>query len=220
MSVVEEAEPEPLPPVSVVPRLPPRLPRPRPAPLVTRVGLVFLIGLTLAAATGYTVWLIGAYYPRFWQANAPDGQFSLAFPGHPHWSTPTTGSGVELTGNLTRWYRGHRQEVYRVQVSQRITSTPYNLSGDEMFALMKATTLAGPAYSAGPAQARIATMPGGYPCADFKRVNVLDGEQTVTAGRVIVVGDRYYILTVTGPHVGERDWRVQRFFDSFRLGGG
>ena len=211
----ETSEPVPVVPVLDPLRLPPRM-RARPIRLRVLLLLYIMVGWPVAACG---LLFAQAYYPSFRDSSAPGGGFTLAFPGEPYWSDwngRNTGDGVLLTGNFTRQYRGNRLEVYRIQVSGCPTAAR-GQRANEMLALVKATELATDVHSSRPINPHIGKMPG-YACADFERVHVLDDPPITIAGRVIVQGDRYYILTVDGPDVGLDDWRVRRFFNSFRLG--
>jgi hypothetical protein len=199
-------------------RLPP-CPRPTPShSIVAPTFLLLIILLLVALPAGYGMWLIRTYYPSFEDTTDASGQIQLAFPGSPYWQPARSSGWVDEPGPsayFTRRYRGQREEVYSLQVL-RATGLPQAAANPAMFALEKATKLAGTPYSPQSTRPRIVSIPG-YACADFERVNWLSTPTTTTAGRVILAGEYYYILTVTGPDVTLRDWRVQRFFNSFRL---
>jgi len=221
--LVETDEHEPLPPrVFDLARLPPKPPRVRGGPGLVRSLLLFLALVALVPGAGYGLWLVIAYYPSFRDADAPGGEFTLAFPGDPYWHTPSPkDASVALAGPLghfTRHYRGDRQEVYAVSVSWcRATTTPRDQRDSEMLALTKAGELARANAAILPGTARLGQMPG-YACADFEKPPGLNDGDQWRAGRVIVEGDRCYILTVKGPDVKLGDWRVKRFVGSFRVG--
>lgn len=223
--LAEVVEPEPVPAETLsafdLSRLPPCPPRPHGGAIITPGILIAVVVLLLALPASIGAWRLLAYYPSFRDRTAPNSEFTLAFPGEPYWQPQLTSDHPDEVGpnaSLTRPYRGQRVEVYAVQVL-RAPNTAYAQPGTtSSLALSMATRLAGVVYSADVARPRLAKLPG-YVCADFVRVNWLNTPTTTTAGRVIVEADRYYILTVSGPDVGLDDWRVRRFFDSFRLAG-
>lgn len=197
----------------------PPCPRPSPSPSTLSWNWLVLVALVLLAVPlGFGLWLVQAYYPRFEDATAPNGDFVLAFPGTPYWQPPLSMPESDEIGPgayLSRRYRGHREEVYSLQVLRLSASSNAAARNPAMVALEKATKLAGPMYSSQSTRPHIVTLPG-YACAEFERINWLSTPTTTTAGRVILDGGHYYILTVTGPDVALSDWRVQRFFNSFR----
>jgi hypothetical protein len=204
-------------PVFDLARLPPRPPPMRSGPSFRRILLIVFV-LQLAPGVWYGLRVIDARYPGFRAATAPGGEFTLAFPGEPYWHATTTGDTsdvVRLLGHFTRHYRDGRQEVYAVSVGR--CPAPRDRQEAQMFALAKATELARANMPLAPGTAHLGKLTG-CACADFEKPPGLnDGDQWV-AGRVVVNGDRYYVLAASGPDVRLGDWRVRRFIGSFTLG--
>jgi hypothetical protein len=185
-----------------------RVPMPR-RRLLTSVflpGKKFLISLIVLPFSLYATWFYLMYYPSFQEHTDPTRQYAVLFPEQPIWSGGSSGGS---DGEVTRSCLGV-SETYRIQVShvyKRQFGHIQNLNAVSLAQFM--------VYSHDYAVVRLKR--------DVLLANAaIDYEQwmsgkDVIVGRIIVVNDLVYEMTIRGSHLSLGDSRVQRFFNSFRF---
>jgi hypothetical protein len=185
-----------------------RVPMPR-RRLLTSVflpGKKFLISLFMLPFSLYATWFYLMYHPSFQEYTDPTRQYGVRFPEQPIWSGGSAGGS---DGEATRSCLGV-SETYRIQVTfvhKRLFGYIQSLNEASLAQFM--------IHSRDYAVVR--------PRREVLLANAaVDYEQwmsgrDVIVGRIIVVNDLVYEMTIRGAHLSLGDSRVQRFFNSFRF---
>jgi hypothetical protein len=145
------------------------------------------------------------YFPSFEEYTAPSKQYTVLFPDTPIWAGGSAGGS---DGEVTRHFLGST-EVYRVHVSslhQFTYGRIRNLNSSELVQYVARSQV----HDA--VRMRNDVL---FANAAVEYERWIDAKRIV--GRIIVVNEMVYELTILGPNLSLGDSRVQRFFDSFRL---
>jgi hypothetical protein len=199
--------PEPDPKASKLPEefdLP--LPRRRLFTSVFRSNNALLVSLLVLPFSLYATWFYLMYRPTFHEYTDPTQQYIALFPGQPMWTGGSAGGGSD--GEVAREILG-LSETYRIRVTS-ISEWQFSRIG-----LLNTQTLTEHMSVKG------YTIIRPRPDVLIARASIeyelwINGKETVV-GRIIVVDDLVYELTLRGSRLSLRDSRVQRFFNSFRI---
>jgi hypothetical protein len=183
----------------------PYRPTPRMGPVFTPRFFLGLAFFAAAAAAGTVGWSVRKANPRLTEHTSPGGGYTAAFPDQPRWFVESSGleGGMIPSGRAER-DTGFWPEYYQVRAVWLGRTRSGPRGPPELIALTWAP-------GARPAQA-----PRGHAAAEFEGWDEVARARRV--GRVLVVKDFAYELTVTGRGVSLSDRRVRRFFNSFRIG--
>jgi hypothetical protein len=173
--------------------------------LFTRRFWIGLAVFALVPVVGYFGWSYRKNHPKFTDYSSPGNEYIIAFPEKPQWflESGSFEAGLMANGRAER-DTGFWTESYQVRVVWLGRSREIGQKPPEDVALGWATN------------ARLVTAPGGYAGAEFDAWH--PGERARSVGRVVVVRDFAYELTVTGRGVSLADRRVRQFFNSLRIG--
>jgi hypothetical protein len=168
----------------------------------------FFLGLAFFAIVplvGYLGWSYRRANPDFREYTAPNGVYTVALPDQPRWYLESSSFEAGFVPSVSADRNtGFWAERYQVRVLWLGRSRSSGQRSPEDVALNWATN------------ARGVSVPGGFPAAEFEIPDPLGKGKT--AGRVIVLRDFAYEMTVTGRGISLSDRRVRHFFDSFRIG--
>jgi hypothetical protein len=168
------------------------------------LGLAFFAGVLAAAYLG---WSYRKANPTFRPYTSPNGEYTVSLPDQPQWYVdPYSFEGAFMPSAVVERGSGFWAEAYRVRVVWL----------DRKGGRRNPEEVAVKWARARDANALLVTAPNSYAAAEFEMWNAPARGQT--AGRVVVVKDFAYELTVTGRGITLSDRRVQQFFDSFRVG--
>jgi hypothetical protein len=170
-------------------------------------GFFLTMVVVLPIVLLFASWFCLLHYPRFHAYADPTHQYSVMFPTKPIWTGGSAGGGSdgEATRNIM-W----SSETYRIQVAKYQSWRLMRMKN------LNSGTLAQTIMSSeNPAVVR--------PRPDILIANAAaEYEQWMTVklvvvGRVFVVNEFIYEMTISGRDLSLDDSRVQRFFDSFQL---
>ena len=183
----------------------PYLPRPRMGPVFAQSFFIGLAFFAIVPVVAYLGWSYRKDHPKFSDYTSPGSEYTVAFPDKPQWFLE---SGSFESGLLPSGARRTRHRFLAgvlsggaVWLGRPRTGGPRS---PEDVALGWATN------------ARAVAARGGYTAAEFEVWQEI--AKTKSVGRVVVVRDFAYELTVTGRGISLADRRVKHFFDSFRIG--
>jgi hypothetical protein len=183
----------------------PYLPRPRMGPVFARSFFIGLAFFAIVPVVAYLGWSYRKDHPKFADYTSRGSEYTVAFPDKPQWflESGSFESGLLPSGRAER-DTGFWPEYYQVRAVWLGRSRADGELSPEDVALGWATN------------ARVVAAPGGYTAAEFEVWQEI--AKTKSVGRVVVVRDFAYELTVTGRGISLADRRVKQFFDSFRIG--
>src|SRR5438067_5943986 len=169
-----------------------------------------LLGLAAVAAGAW--WLVRSGEPGWKTATFPDGGFRVELPaGGP--AAKVTGVRLPPGGLLRGSVRSAEREEYAVLFSD-ITASDRPAKTDEALA----AEAAGRLLSDTPAAQKVSETEadaGGFAARDVAFEVPERGVSGVA--RVVVVGDRLFVVAVAGPGLTPDTRRVRRFLDSFEV---
>lgn len=210
------SEPAILKPLPAKPILKPAAPGVPPArrrsdsrfPYIKTLILMLICGSLIVLGGMYALWFHHAHHPEFHEYSDPTRQYIALFPGTPLWSGGSAGGGSDAEVALkTAW----STETYQIRITKVAQSWRFGRIKE-----LNSRTLAQ------------AIMNFDDPLQVRTRSDVFTGNVAVeyekkvmkntVVGRVIIMNDFAYEMTITGQDLSLDDWRVQVFFDSFKRG--
>jgi hypothetical protein len=182
------------------------IPRRRLFSTVVLPNKAFLFSLLAIPFSLYATWFYLMYRPTFHEYADPTQQYIAQFPGQPQWTGGSAGGGSD--GEVSRKILG-LYETYRIKVTHGSDWRFSRIRFLNTEALAEHMTVSGYAIVRPRPDVLIAQ-------ASVEYELWINGKDTIV-GRIIVVNDLVYELTLRGPHLSLKDSRVQRFFNSFRF---
>jgi hypothetical protein len=179
--------------------------------LTSRFRQVRTFILTLVVALLIVLWALRFYdlhYPQFQEYLDPTRQYAVLFPGTPTWSGGSAGGGSN--GEVVRNIAG-LSETYGIQVTGVNTSWRFGRVKN-----LNSWTLAQTIMSSdAPTVVRPRTDILIAAAAEYERSMAM---KLVVVGRILIVNEFAYEMTISGQDLSLDDVRVQRFFNSFQRG--
>ena len=185
---------------------------PAPEPMlewqILRLFVLVFGTLAVCGGAGYVAWQAIVFSPSFTEHTAPNGEFSISFPGSPEWDRS------ELSGAVTRKYGLASTEYYHARVQQtEVSFEGQSRASVERFVLRSALNRLEDHPTEILTAPRTVKVPVG---AGAEYESWVSGSRHWKVTRFIIIGQREVHLTVGGPAVRMNDRRVQKFFNSFR----
>ncbi|HEV3437810.1 MAG TPA: hypothetical protein VG122_10650 [Gemmata sp.] len=156
----------------------------------------------------WALWFRDLHYPRFQEFADPTRQYAALFPGTPIWSGGSAGGGSD--GVVVRNVMGS-SETYQIRVT-KVSSWRFGRIKD-----LYSGTLA-QAIRSYDNSLLVRPRPDIFTGNAIAEYEQWQTGKLVVVGRVIVMNEFAYEMTITGQNLSLDDSRVQSFFDSFQRG--
>jgi hypothetical protein len=169
---------------------------------------LFLALVVVVPIILWVLWFRDLHYPKFQEYADPTRQYAALFPGPPTWSGGSEGGGSD--GIVVRNVMGS-SETYQIRVT-KVSSWRFGRIKD-----LYSGTLA-QAIRSYDNSLLVRQRPDIFTGNAIAEYEQWQTGKLVVVGRVIVMNEFAYEMTITGQNLSLNDSRVQSFFDSFQRG--